>query len=390
MAKRRGHGEGSIYQRKDGRWAAAVDLGWTDGKRKRKTVYGKTQGEVVAEMRVLQRQQATGTVPDDRITVAEFLIDFLAGKKGTIRPGTYTRYEQLIRLHLIPGLGRKRLARLSPKDLQRFYSGRIDAGCAPRSVVHMHRLMSTALKQAAAWGLVVQNVASLVSPPRPPKKAMRALTAEQANALLKASEDHRLAALVVLAVHTGMRKGELLGLRWCDVDMDEGAIHVQGSLQPIPGEGLQVVEVKTEKSRRKIQLGQASVQALRRHRARQGEERLRRGNVWADLDLVFTNEVGRPIHPSNFLQRDFRPLVAKAKLPPMKFHDLRDTCATLLLVRGVHPKIVSEMLGHSDITVTLNIYSHVLPTMQQQAIDTLDDLLGDSLAVKLAVNEDPE
>ena len=235
-----------------------------------------------------------------------------------LRDGSSRRdtYEQLVRLHLIPGLGRRRLAKLTPRDLQRFYADRVEAGCAPRSVGHMHRLLSSALKQAAEWGLVTQNVASLVHPPRPPRTPMRTLTATQASALLEAASDHRLAALFVLALHTGMRKGELLGLRWSDVDLEAGTLHVQGSLQPVAGGRHEIVEPKTASSRRRIDLGKEASAALRGHRARQAQERLRMGEAWDDLGLVFTNEVGRPIHPSNFLQRDFRPIVAKASCPP--------------------------------------------------------------------------
>lgn len=219
---------------------------------------------------------------------------------------------------------------------------------------------------------------------------MRTLTAAQAGDLLKAATDERLEALYVLALHTGMRKGELLGLRWNDVDLKAQTLHIQGSLQPIPGKGLQVVEVKTESSRRQIRLGTASSEALRRHRVRQAQERLRAGETWTDLDLVFPNTTGRPTHPGNFLRRDFDPLLKRAGVPRVKFHELRHTCATLLLGEGVHPKIVSELLGHSDITVTLNLYSHVLPTMQQQAVDTLDGLLSEPMVVKEVVNNASE
>lgn len=390
MSKRRGHGEGSIYQRKDGRWAATVDLGWQDGRRLRKAVYGITRKEVADKLRVLQSQKAAGAVPNDRITLGVHLTEWLEAKEGTVRPGTFVRYEQLVRLHLVPGLGRVRLARLSPRDLQGFYADRLKAGCAPRTVGHMHRVLFSALKQGARWGLVGQNVASLVSPPRAPRMAMETLTATQSAALIEAAEGHRFEALFVLALHTGMRKGELLGLRWSDIDLEAGTLHVQGSLQPVPGRGLSVVEVKTESSRRQVDLGTATSSALRRHRARQAKERLKAGAAWTNTGLVFTNVVGRPVHPSNLHRRDFRPLLEKAGLPQIRFHDLRHTCATLLLGQGVHPKVVSEMLGHSDIGVTLNLYSHVTPTMQKQAVDALDDLLGETLAVNLAVNQVPE
>jgi integrase len=390
MGKRRGHGEGSIYQRQDGRWEAKAPIAPGAAGRARRSVYGRTRREVVDKLRVLQTQAANGAVPDERVTVEAHVTAWLKAKRATVRPGTHVRYEQLVRLHIVPGLGRKRLARLTPRDLQNFYGTLLEAGSAPRTVGNVHRVLHAALKEAAQWGLVTQNVAALVSPPRPPRAPMRTLTAAQAGDLLKAATDERLEALYVLALHTGMRKGELLGLRWNDVDLKAQTLHIQGSLQPIPGKGLQVVEVKTESSRRQIRLGTASSEALRRHRVRQAQERLRAGETWTDLDLVFPNTTGRPTHPGNFLRRDFDPLLKRAGVPRVKFHELRHTCATLLLGEGVHPKIVSELLGHSDITVTLNLYSHVLPTMQQQAVDTLDGLLSEPMVVKEVVNNASE
>ncbi len=185
----------------------------------------------------------------------------------------------------------------------------------------------------------------------------------------------RLEALYVLAVTTGMRQGEILGLRWRDVDVDQGMVQVRGSMQALKGVGLHIAEPKTAGSRRHVMLSQRPIEALRRHRVAQAAERLRAGAGWEDNDLVFANEVGRPIAAGNLLRRSFEPLLKSAGLPRIRFHDLRHTSATLLLGQGVHPKIVSEMLGHSKITTTLDLYSHVTPTMQREAVRAFDAIL---------------
>ena len=194
----------------------------------------------------------------------------------------------------------------------------------------------------------------------------------------------------MLAITAGLRQGELLALRWADVDLDAHSIRVTGSLQNLPGRGLCIVEPKTERSRRLVVVGELAAEALRRHRAAQAEERLSAGPAWEDSGLVFPNGSGKPMNPSNLLVRSYRKLLGRADLPRLRFHDLRHTAATLLLGQGVHAKVVSEMLGHSSITITLDLYSHVTPTMQQQAADALDALLSAPLAVNLAVSEDAE
>lgn len=385
---RRGHGEGSIYQRQDGRWVGTLELGWENGKRRRKPVYGQTRREVADKLRTVQQRVKEGApIPPERLTVGAFLNDWLVSVKGTVRPRTYERYESIVRRHLTPALGKKRLARLDPEDLDRFYADKVESGLSKMTVVHIHRVLHAALRQAARRGLVVRNVSDVVSPPRPDRKPMKTLTPEQASALIAAADGDRLRALYVLALTTGMRKGELLGLRWRDADLDGRSLRVQGSLQQIPGEGLKIVEPKTASSRRQIMLTETGVDALRRHRAEQAQERLRSGGTWEDHDMVFASTNGGPINPSNLSYRSFGPLLTKAKVPKVRFHDLRHTCATLLLGEGVHAKVVSEMLGHTEVGITLDLYSHVTPTMQKGAADALDGLLGDPLAVNLAVNQ---
>jgi integrase len=335
---------------------------------------------------------------DARKNVGKFLDEWLASIKASVRPKTYETYEGLVRLHIKPALGKLPLIGLGPDNLSRFYNERLAAGFSPQSVRHMHAVIHRALEQAARWNMVGRNVAHLVSPPRVERKEISALNARQAQALIDASRNDRVGSLYVLALSTGMRQGELLALRWRDVDLDAGYLQVNGSLQRT-SEGLAISAPKTAGSRRTIMLSNVALDALRAHKIRQNAERLLSGSEWENNDLVFANEVGRPIEATNLLRRSFKPLLqstctcshAKNKheniacsrcdcssftdLPDIRFHDLRHSAATLLLSQGIHPKIVSDMLGHSQVGITLNLYSHVTPTMQRQAAEAMDTLL---------------
>jgi integrase len=310
-----------------------------------------------------------------RRTVGKFLHEWLEAIRPSIRERTWVRYEQYVRLHLVPVLGKTSLERLTPQQLQRLYNDRLASGLSPTTVHHLHATIHKALAQAVRWNLVGRNVADLVDPPRIAGFEMKTLSPEQARALLGAAEGDRLEALYVLAITTGMRQGELLGLRWRDVDLDAGSVQIRGSMQAT-SEGLQIAAPKTPGSRRHVLLSEQPREALRRHRVKQAAERLRMGEAWDDHDLVFANQVGRPIPAGNLLRRSFEPLLKKASLPRMRFHDLRHTSATLLLGEGIHPKIVSEMLGHTRISTTLDLYSHVTPTMQRQAAEAFEVILS--------------
>lgn len=234
----------------------------------------------------------------------------------------------------------------------------------------MHR----ALKQAARWGACVRNVAGLVTPPRMPHHEMRSLAPDQARACLAAAAGDQLEALYLLAVTTGMRQGELLGLRWRDLDLEAGSVRVQTSLQRTP-DGFELAEPKTARSRRQIVLGEAARAALRRRRLQQELDRRVAGDAWTNHEgLVFTNAMGE--NALGVLRTSFPALLARAGVRPVRFHDLRHSAATLLLSHGVHPKIVSEMLGHSTIAITLDLYSHVTPTMQREAAAVMDQVLA--------------
>ena len=368
---KRANGEGSIYRRADGRWAASVSV----DRGRRKYLYGRSRQDAARKLTAALKARQDGLpFVGDRQTVTQYLKGWLESVMPSLRPGTWERYEEIIRLHVNPDLGNLRLARLTPEHLQRLYAGRLNAGLSAGSVRQVHAVLHRALGQAAGWGLVARNVASLVTPPRQPRQEMRVLDPEQARTLLEAAEGDRLEAIYPLALTTGMRMGELLGLRWRDVDIDGGALQVKVTLRRTR-DCFAFSEPKTARSRRQVALTDTAVAALKRHRSRQAEERLRLGVAWEENDLVFANEVGRPIEAQNLRNRLFWPLLERAGLPRIRFHDLRHTAATLMLGRGVHPKVVSEMLGHSQISITLDLYSHVTPTMQREAAAEIDKAL---------------
>lgn len=244
-------------------------------------------------------------------------------------------------------------------------------------------VLHAALRQAVRWQLLVRNPADAVEPPRPPRRELQVPDAAEVRDLLAAADGTPYGPLVRLAVLTGMRRGELLGLRWGDVDLDAAVLHVQQSAQRITGQGMIFRQPKTRLSRRSIALSPVAVALVRQHRRRQAETRLLAGSAYEDQGLVFTSGLGSPVEPGNLL-RGWSKIVAVAGAPHVRFHDLRHAHATLLLRQGVHPKIVSERLGHASIAITLDTYSHVVPGLQEAAAAQLDALLADPDATKAA------
>jgi integrase len=234
-----------------------------------------------------------------------------------------------------------------------------------------------ALRHAQRRGLIEKNIAELVDPPKPQRREMQSLSPEQARRFLSVVRSDRFEALYVLAISTGMRQGELLGLHWRDIDLEGRSLRVTGSIRYVPGHGLGVSSPKTRSSRRQVMLSQVAVEALDRRREAQRSERTNSGEKWEDRNFVFTSRNGKPIYATNIVNRSFPQLLADAELPRIRFHDLRHTAATLLLGQGIHPKIVSEMLGHASIGITLDLYSHATPTIQREATAAFDRLLQD-------------
>jgi integrase len=376
MAKRRGNGEGSITRRKDGLYMARYWVETSQGP-KRKTIYSKKREEVAEALAKALAERANGLVFDDEnVTIGEYLDTWLNGSvRGSVRQSTFDRYESAVRLHIKPALGRLKLKKLTPAHVQGFYQDRLDVGLAPASVNKLHTILHKALSQAVKWTMVPRNVAGLVKPPRPNPAEMRVLSAEETRRLLETAQGNKLQALYVLAVTTGMRQGELLGLRWQDVDLENATVSVRRTLTKNGGR-LLLGEPKTTKSRRTINLTEAAVLALSEHLTRQVDQIESLGDLYRDEGLVFASEVGTLMNPSNLRKRSFARLLKKAHLPPIRFHDLRHTCATLLLCRNVHPKYVQELLGHANIAITLDTYSHVIPGMGDHAARAMEDVLS--------------
>lgn len=358
-------------------WYAVVDLGPdpVTGKRRQKRISAPTRKACEARLREVLNAVEQGASPDaGKITLREYLDRWLPSIEPTLRPSTHRRYSDLMRQHVIPVLGGVRLVKLAPLDVQRLYADRLDAGLSPTTVHQIHNVLHRALRQAVRWGMTMRNVTEAVDAPRPVNPECHTWDAKQVATVLAVGDETHLAPLWRLALLTGMRRGELLGLMWKDVDIDRGVLAVRRTLSRGTGGTWEFGAPKTASGRRAIALPLSVVDALRRHRVRQLEERLALGDAWEDRGLVFTNEIGAPLHV-NALASRFKKLIAASGVPTIRFHDMRHTSATLMLSGGEHPKVVAERLGHADVSVTLNRYSHVTPDMQRQAADRLDAMI---------------
>jgi integrase len=376
VSKKRGNGEGSITKRKDGRWMARYTAHTAKGP-KRRHIYGRTRQEVAAKLAKAMTDRDGGIELDpSSVSVNEYLQRWLNDSvRGSVRPITFESYERLVRVHLVPALGRVKLKALSPAHLQGLYRDRLDSGLSPCTVQHLHAVIHRALKQALRWGLVPRNVSEAADPPKAQRKEICPLTLEQVRTLLKTAQGDRLETLYALAITTGLRQSELFGLRWEDVDLAAGRLSVRQTLTTPKG-GRRLGPPKRSKSRRSVKLTTGAVKALKAHRESQLEEREKLAELWQDHDFVFATQVGTPLNRHNFFRRCFKPLLEEAGLPrSVRFHDLRHTCATLLLSKNVNPKIVQELLGHANISQTMDTYSHMLPDMQERAASAMDDIL---------------
>lgn len=386
MGKRRGHGEGAIYQREsDGLWCTSIDLGFVNGKRKRKVIYGKTRREVAEKLKALQREQLQGvSLAAEPLTLGAFLDRWLAEVVVVRnRPRTHASYSDTVRLYIKPHLGTTLLTKLAPEQVQGMLNALNAQGLSPRTVTYTRAVLRKALNQALRWGHVPRNVATLVDVPAARRKAIVPLTQAQARALLKAVTGHRLEALYRLTLSLGLRRGEALGLRWQDVDLERKTLRVVMALQRFKGK-LVLDAPKTRSSARQLPLPDVLVSVLRAHRAAQEVERVEAGDEWQEHGLVFPSRTGSPTEPRN-LVRHFKGALRAAGLPEStRFHDLRHSCASFLIAQGVHPRVVMEILGHSQIGITMDTYGHVLPETQRDAVDGITELLGPS------VGEPPE
>ncbi|MFE4513289.1 tyrosine recombinase XerC [Kitasatospora sp. NPDC056783] len=401
MAKR-ANGDGSISRMTNrDLYHGRVYVTTTSGKVKRISVYGKTRDEVRDKMTELQAQDNRGIpTPDTNAKVEEYLTYWLAAVvRVNRRPKTYQGYESVVRVHLVPGLGTKKLRTLRAADVRKWLAGVATACqcckngwdaarpkpecCAAgeccetklsrRMVQSIHAVLRNALENAVREELILRNVAKLVQVPTPDYGTGKGLTVPQARLLLKAASPDRLHALYVLALAMGLRRGELLGLHWAAVDLERGTLIVSSNLQRVDG-ALQLGPTKTASSLRTLPLPPLVLEALRAHRERQAQERVAAGERWTESGLVFTSRVGTAIEPDN-LRRSWYPLRDRLGLS-LRFHDLRHTCVTLLLDLGVPPHIVRQIAGHSDIGVTMKVYAHASLDEQRKALGSLSDKLG--------------
>jgi integrase len=380
---KRGQGEGTIHQRRDGLWEAQISLGYVGGRRRRRSFYGRTKTEAREKMHAALREVQGGSrLPAGRVTVGTFLTEWLDGARQSVRPSTHSSYAHWLTRHVIPELGRLRLEKLGPQDVQRLMARKQAQGLSPQSVQHIRAVLRRALQQAVKWRMVTYNAAALADPLRVPRRPLVQVSPEAARQILAAVEGTRLEAVVTLTLFTGLRQGEALGLRWSDLDLDACTLRVGMALQRLrrgPGNScpLVLVEPKTSRSRRSVDFPRVVADVMRRHRAAQAEERLRAGMLWEEPipGLVFTTVLGRPLDGPT-VTKAFQELLSRAGLPRSTYHELRHGCATLLLASGTDIAVVRDILGHSTIALTADTYAAVLPSLQRAAAERLAAFIG--------------
>ena len=369
------------YVERNGKIYARVTYTGEDGKRRQvwRRAESKSEAKELAKELIHDLDEYGETVlTGDRITLDQYLDHWLrAAAKPRLRERTYTDYDEMLTRYVRPVIGRKVLSNVRPLDIQSLYSDMLERDLSARTVRYAHAILTSALKQAVRWRMLTQNPASLVELPKQSRKEMQALSLDDAERFLKAASEDRYGMLFALALSTGMRPEEYLGLQWKDVDLKTGFVVVQRTLTwRRKGGGYYFDEPKTARSRRTIPLPAGLLPSFAAHKRNQAEERLKAGPKYKNLELVFATTEGGPLMNRNLLRRHFKPILKRADLPDsIRMYDLRHSCATLLLAAQENPKVVSERLGHASITLTLDTYSHVLPSMQQAATEKLNDLL---------------
>ena len=383
MAGRRGKGEGSIYQRDDGMWIGAIDMGWIGGKRSRKVVSASTRGEIVKRLRELQPIIAQGIAPaPDRLTVGEYLEEWVANRiPGTITTRTEALYERAVKVYINPSLGKIRLNKLAPSDVSRMLQDLEAKGYAPATRRMARATLRRALRMAEQDGFLSRNVAAIAEGPKMDHREGRSLTPDQAKQFLRAVEGHRHEAAYVLALSLGLRRGEIIGLTWHDVEQAEGSVVLQVRRQLVHDKnGIHLVDLKTVGSRRTLHLSKPLVELIERHRIRQEAEELVRGKRWHnDFDLIFTSNIGTPLDPDEF-GKTVPKICIEAGLGRWSIHELRHSCASLLLAMEVPLEVVAEQLGHASIRVTKDVYGHLMPRSRARAAEAMRTMLFDDSA----------
>ncbi|OMD43028.1 site-specific integrase [Paenibacillus odorifer] len=375
--------EGSVKKDEEtNKWFYVADVGKKpNGKRNQKKKRGfKTKREAEKALNELLNQVHLGTyVEPSKLLYKDYLKQWLEDKQTKVRASTLQTYSWLVENHIIPSLGQVELAKLTPMLIQQTYTTMMkESKLGSENVQKIHTLVNDSLKRAERWGLIAKNPAALVERPRAEKKEIRIWDMKELNVFLWSARESRYYIAFFLAAWTGMRQGEILGLRWKDIDFDNNTLRVVQTLRHNSTE--LVSTTKTKASNRNIALSNQTIEALQKHRRRLVKERLHAGEVYNNHDLVVCTAVGTPLNSRN-LNRTFYDLIKKAKIRRISFHSLRHTHASLMLASGEHVKIVSERLGHANIRITLDTYSHLLPNMQRDAAQNFDKLMlsGDSL-----------
>ena len=374
--KRRSNGEGAVYETGDGRFRAALIVTHpTTGQQVRRYVSGRTRAETVRKLDALKKEATAGGFPGSE-TTSEYLARWLVRTRDDVRPSSWRQREQYVRSYVIPVMGRTPLAKLTPGDVERMTSGMVAAGKSPTTAAGARVILRRALADALRDGFVTRNVAALARPPRRTQREIEYLHPAQLRTLLAACEADPIGPLVAVAATTGLRQGELLGLTWSDVE--DGTLTVRRALARARDGGWELSPPKTSRSRRSVRLPAAAVAAFARQRELQEQDRAAVGNAWQDVEaIVFTDPVGRYLRGYN-VTKAFQRLLTAAGLPSVPFHALRHSTATALLSEGVPLRVVADVLGHSTIVVTANVYAAVVPELRREAADAMDRALGEA------------
>jgi integrase len=382
MGKRRGKGEGSIYQREDGLWIGAVDLGWSSGKRARKVVNGRTRAEAAKRMQEVQPTVAQGlALAPDRMTVETYLSEWVSKRvPGTVSLRTEALYLRAVNVYICPSIGKVRLTKLAPSDVSRMLGDLEAKGYSPSTRRMARATLRRALRFAEQDGLLTRNVAAIAEGPKLDHREGRSLTPEQAQLFLAAVVDNRLEAAYVLTLALGLRRGEILGLSWDDVVHAENAVVLTVRRQLVRDKsGVHLSDLKTVGSRRTLHLSTPLVEVLERHRMRQEAEELVRGKRWNnEWELIFTSTVGTPLDPEQF-GKTVPKICESAGLGHWSIHELRHSCASLMIAMEVPLEVVPEQMGHASIRVTKDVYGHLMPKARAKAAEAMRSVLFDEI-----------
>ena len=388
-SKKRADGEGTLYQKPDGTWVGQITIGYdpVTGKQKRRTFYGKTKAEVVKKMNEVLVDLERGTyIEPTNITLGNWIREWLDDRKPHLTESTYNVYEMLIRVHIEPVLGDVTLKNLQTRRIQKllnekFTNGRVDGkgGLSSRTVKYIHQALNGCLSQAVKERIISFNPAEYCELPKQEVNDIRVFSHEELQRFLQIAEkESQHFPAFYLSISTGLRRGELLGLTWDDIDFENYSININKQLVRSKKDGLVFKSLKTKKSKRRIKVDNTAIAVLKNHKTKQSKTKLSLGEIYQDNNLIFCTDIGMPLEPRNF-NRHFYMLVKKAKIPHTRLHDLRHLYATIAIESGVDLKIVSSILGHSSVRLTGDIYAHLTDKMQDEAVAKVSTVIAECI-----------